>query len=387
MDGRGKQKAEGPTARIVKYKTRAIGIRWRSGKRFGEVSTGTTDDVDAIGQLAVILDRMRRGVLPGSEADGPDITWEAFRTRYQTEYVASLSPGSQSAWTTTANWLESLCKPKQLAEVDKAMLSRFSGSLQLEGLSPNSVATYLRTLRAALGWAHEMDLLETLPRIRARRGLKVNRSMRSRPISGEEFDRIMAAAKTVRPKDYADWQRFLRGLSHSTLRVDELRRLSWNLGAGLAIDQTGKYPMIRMAAEAHKSREDWFQPITPEFWEVLTMRGFPRTGFAFPLPGRRGQQMTGKRVVRTISEIGRKAGVITDPSTGKTATSHDIGRRASLTRLSSTLSMAQTQQFARHSDPRTTSQFYIRHEAEVLAEAVGWRVAISVANPQQQGAQ
>jgi integrase len=383
MDG-GRIKAPAkPTARLVPYEKRAIGIRWRCGKRAGEVSTETTDRDTAIGARALLLDRLARGIFPGAESEGPDITWPAFRERYKDEHVKTLSEGSQSAWTTSANWLESLCKPKRLAEVDKGMLSRFRGALLGKGLSPNSAATYLRTIRAGLGWAHEMGLLEVLPRVRARQGIKSNRSMRSRPITGEEFDRIIEATVEVRPKDCRDWQRFLRGLSHATLRVDELRRLSWDASADLSIDTSGKYPMIRMLAEGHKSRSDCFQPITPEFWVVLTQRGYSRTGYAFPLRGR-NQQMTRKRVIKVISEIGKKAGVVTEPTTKKTATSHDIGRRAGLTRLAETLSTSQTQQFARHSDPRTTTQYYIRHEAESLAEAVGWKsVAKGVATPKQ----
>jgi integrase len=363
---------DGISARIATYKGRAYGIRWRCGKRVGEVSAETVDRDEAIGVKAVILDQLRRGIFPGAEEDTPEIGWPAFRERYTLEHVRTLSEGSRSAWTTTANWFEKLCKPRRLAEINKGLLSRFHSALLDEGLSDNSVATYLRTLRAALGWAHEMDLLEVIPRVRARKGLKRHKAMRSRPITGEEFERIVAIAPAVRPKDSADWQRFLRGLYHSTLRVDELRRLSWGGGSDLTIDQTGKYPMIRMLAEGHKSGTDCFQPITPEFWKILTQRGASQTGFAFPLKGRRGQ-MSRKAVIRVVSAIGKKAGVITDIDTKKTATSHDIGRRASLTRLAGTLSTSQTQQFARHSDPRTTSQYYIRHDAETLAEAVGWR--------------
>lgn len=216
-----------------------------------------------------------------------------------------------------------------------------------------------------------MDLIEILPRVRTRKGLRKRSGMRSRPITGEELDRIIDAAKIVRPEDYEVWQHFLRGLWHSSLRVDELRRLSWDADEELSINTDGKYPMIRMFAEGHKSRRDCYQPITPEFWALINRPGVARRGPVFPLPGKKGQ-LTIKRVVRIISDIGRRAGVITDPATGKTATSHDIGRRAALTRLSHTLTLTQTQQWARHSDPRTTTEYYVRDEAEALAEAVGW---------------
>lgn len=371
MDGNRGRKSAGPKARLVFYRDRPIGIRWRLGARSGERSAETYDRDEAIGAKALLLRDLADGRIPAKESFGPAVTWSEFRERYRLEHVATLSEGSQSAWTTAANHLERLMKPRRLADVDKGMLSSLRGALLEEGKSPASVATYLRTIRASLGWAEEMDLIKAAPKVRTRSGVKRSTGMRSRPITLEELERIVAKVSSVRPKDPEPWRRFLWGLWHSSLRVDELRRLSWDAGADLSIDQSGKYPMIRMYAEGHKSRTDCFQPITPEFWALIDRPGVVRRGPVFPLPGRRGQ-MTRKAVIRAVSALGRAAGVVTDVATGKMATSHDIGRRACITRLSTKLSMAQTQQFARHADPRTTSQFYLKHEAEALAVAVGW---------------
>lgn len=372
MDGRRRRKAAEPKARLVIYKGRSIGIRWRLGDRRGEVSATSSNRDDAIGEKAVLLEQLRQGIFPGRVQFGPGIPWSDFRLRYQSEHLSQLSEGSRSAWTTSANWLEELTNPRRLVDVDKAMLSRFRGLMLEMNKSPNTVATYLRTLRAALGWAYEMDLLKSPPpKVRARKGIKRRSGMRSRPITGEEFERIVAAIKGERPNDWKDWERFIYGLSLSSLRIDELRRLSWDPDAELSIDVTGKYPMIRMFAEGHKSRNDCYQPITPEFWALLSKPGNLRVGYAFPLKGHK-QQMTRKAVIRVVSAIGRAAGVVTNSTNGKTATSHDIGRRAFITKLSTTMSMSQTQQWARHSDPRTTSEYYVRHEAESLSEAAGW---------------
>lgn len=373
MDGNRRRKAAAPQARLVFYQGRSIGIRWKCGDRKGEVSAASTNRDDAIGEKAVLVEKLKQGIFPGKVQYGPAIEWKDFRARYQTEHLASLSDGSRSAWTTSANWFEKLLNPRRLSDVDKGALSRFRGLMLEMGKSPNTVATYLRTLRAALGWAYDVDLLRSAPpKVRARKGLKRRSGMRSRPITGEEFDRVIASVKLVRPDDAKDWERFLKGLSLSSLRIDELRRLSWESDAELAIDASGRYPMIRMFAEGHKSRNDCFQPITPEFWQLIAATGQLRVGPVFPLKGRRGAQMTRKAVIRIVSRIGKKAGVITNTSTGKTATSHDIGRRAFITRLATKMSMSQTQQWARHSDPRTTSEYYVRHEAESLSEAAGW---------------
>lgn len=384
------------SARLVIYKNRAIGIRWRKGRLKGEVTTGTNDRDEAVGEKALLLDRLRRGIIPGRESEGPAITWLAFVDRYKNEQVCDMSEGSRSAWTTTSNWVTKLLAPQLLVDVvNKMEITRFRNKLRelkdikdAEGKyiqrkkSRQTIATYLRTLGAALWWAHEeIEGIPRPPRIRARKGLKQRSSMRSRPITGEEYDKIIAAVKKVRgtprKNDVREWEDFIHGLAMSSLRIDELRRLSWDPSAELSIETSGKYPMIRMYAEGHKAREDCFQPITPDFWALITRPGRLQTGYVFPLKGVRGKQMTRKAAIRVVSEIGAAAGVITDTTTRKTATSHDIGRRAMLTRLAgSSMSMSQVQQFARHADPKTTSDFYIRHEAEKLAEAVGWTKAL-----------
>lgn len=368
----GPRKRDGrPRAKLVAYKNRPIGIRWRVGNLRGEKSAETMDREEAIGARALLLRDLAEGKIPGREKQGPGITWEAFVERYKDEHVSTLSEGSQSAWTTSSNHLKRLLAPKALADVDKGLLSEFRGKLLKEGKRPASVATYLRTLRAALGWAEDMDLIKRAPRVRTRGAMRTASGMRSRPITAEEFDRILEKVPIVRKRDADDWTHFLRGLWLSSLRLDELRRLSWDAGASLSIDQSGKYPMIKMLAEGHKSRRDWYQPMTPDFWALISAPGRSRTGYVFPLRGR-GQQMTRKAVGRVIADIGKKARVITNAETKKTATSHDIGRRACITRVSTTLSMSQTQQFARHADPNTTSQYYLQHDASALAEALGW---------------
>jgi integrase len=371
--GRRSSKASRPAgARIVVYKNRAIGIRWHLGEKEGEVSSGTLDRDEAIGERAIILRDLREGIFPTREADGPSIIWKDFRQRYQNEHLVSLSEGSNAAWATAANHLQRLAKPKKLIDVTKAMLSRFRGDLLAEGKSPNSVATYLRTIRAALGWAYELDLIRDLPKIKARKGIKKSNSMRSRPITGEEFDRIISLVPKKRPKDADQITDFINGLWHSLLRIDELRRLSWDECESLRIDESGKYPMIFMRADGHKGRRDCYQPITPEFWKLISKPGRIRSGYVLPLPGRGGRQMARKSIIRIVNAIGKASMVVTDTTTGKYATSHDIGRRAGLTRLSRKLKLSQVQQLARHTDPQTTSQFYIRDDAEELAEATGW---------------
>jgi integrase len=191
---------------------------------------------------------------------------------------------------------------------------------------------------------------------------------RSRPIVGEELDRVLQAVAAVRAADHQQWEDFLLGLFHSGLRISELQVLSWIPGAGHWIDEGGQYPLIRIAGASEKGHTDRFQPVTPEFWGLIRER--PRRGLVFPLVNTLGKPFKTKSAVRVISAIGRRAGVVTDPARGKCATSHDIGRRALATRLASTLSPQEHAKWMRHESIDTTMKYYYQADAISLSRRI-----------------
>ena len=65
----------------------------------------------------------------------------------------------------------------------------------------SNFAGYLGHLRAALSWAVSMGMLAKVPDMHVPRRAKGQKLMRGRPISGEEFDRLLLAAEKVRPRD------------------------------------------------------------------------------------------------------------------------------------------------------------------------------------------
>ncbi|TWT33844.1 Tyrosine recombinase XerC [Posidoniimonas corsicana] len=356
--------SNGPRVRVVPYKNRPYGLRWRRADgSTRELSSGCKRRRDAE-RAAVELEID----LAQNDPDSPRLLWSLFRERYEQEKLPQLSRKSESQWVTAANWLERTVAPTRLSDVNKSMLSRFTAKLRERGLSESSIRSYLATLLAALGWACDVDLIETVPRVRLPRKAG-GQKMRSRPITSEEYERILMTVAKVRPHDAEVWRRFLQGLWHSGLRVDELRRLSWEPAAELSIDTSHEFPLIRMLASGHKSRRDEFQPVTREFWNLIATAPPNRRGYVFPLPGRKGQ-MRPSNVVRVVSEIGKAAGVITDPVKGKTATSHDIGRRAFLTRMDQLLTIPELQKWARHASPDTTMGYYHHRTAVELGRKV-----------------
>ena len=77
--------------------------------------------------------------------------------------------------------------------------------------------------------------------------------------------------------------------------------------------------------------------------------------------------MTRKRLIRVIGQIGKRAGVVTNPDKGKTATSHDIGKRSFLPKIDSRLTMPEAHKAMGHAKFDTTATFYDTRDAQQLA--------------------
>lgn len=332
-------------------------------KKWRQVSTGTQNRVKA--------ERMQYDLRIELENGWGvhQITWEDFRTRFTTEHLSGLAKRTQENWRTAANWLERLIEPGRLAEIDAATLVSFASRLRGLEKAEVTIAAYLRWILVSLSWAHQIDLIPEVPKVKMpHRAKGIRKSMRSRPITGEEFDRILSSVARVRKQDSAAWTRFLKGLWHSGFRIQELLRLSWDPAESWYVDESHAIPCVRILADSQKSHEDQFQPITKEFWDLLTEDLSSK--WCFLIPNRQGDQMKVKSVGRVISKIGAAAGVVTNVSEQKMATSHDIGRRAFATRMSGKLSMAELSEWMRHASSSTTMSYYHAPQVEQLARKV-----------------
>lgn len=181
---------------------------------------------------------------------------------------------------------------------------------------------------------------------------------------------MIAAADKVRPKDAEFWKQFLYGLWYSGLRISESLILSWDADAGFSIDFHGKRPVIRIYAENKKSRKDETIPLTPDLcaWLTHTFPQEQREGRVFKLiDSRTGKPFTRWRVIRIVSQIGKKAKVVTNKADGKHATCHDL-RRAFCTRWASKVKPAVLQKLTRHSEITTTLRYYADLDAEDIGE-------------------
>ncbi len=355
-----------------------------SGKKIAK-SSGTRDWREAE-RLAGELEKELRA---GRYAPASKLTWKEFRGRYESEKGPGLARKTMAAFRTAANHLESTLNPDRLCKLTAAVLSRFSAKLREGGMSEVTLAATLRHLRAALSWGVSIGLLPAVPRM----VIPKAGGARARAVAGEEFDRMIAAARKVRPVDSEAWIFFLNGLYLGGLRLEESLILSWDEDAPFAVDLTGRRPAFRIAAKAQKARRDERLPMTEDFYRLIT-EATPeaeRQGPVFKLTGLLTRcSITPKRVCRLVSKIGKAAGVIVataerrrkDKTTGKLvpvtvkkfASCHDL-RRSFGTRWSRRVTTAVLQRLMRHANISTTLKHYVSLDADEVADELwgkGW---------------
>ena len=373
---------------VVRYPDRpAFQLQWvdqltgrRKTKSSGVRDTGLARDRKEAEAKARELEEQLRG---GGSAIPSDLTWEAFCDRYDAEHAAGLAPKTRKKITLVADCVTANMNPRRLHDVTEERLSRFVATLRKKNLSESTIKSYLGQLRAALRWGVSQKLLPVCPAMPViRRAKKAGSAspMKGRPITGEEFDRMIAATpKVVGEKDAPAWQHYLRGLWVSGLRLAESLELYWDredrLHPILPRPGTGR-PVLRVLAELEKGHSDRLLPIAPEFAVFLleTPEG-RRTGRVFDLPRQRERDgdIRAEWVGKKISDIGEKAGVKvrTDPSDQekvKYASAHDL-RRSFGDRWAQRIMPAELQQLMRHESIETTLRYYVGANAERTADS------------------
>jgi integrase len=312
------------------------------------------------------------------------VMWTAFRDRYETEKLAAMSDDYACVMAATFNHFEALGVAR-LADVQKSV-SRFESSLRSKKVKESTIRCYLKHLRAALGWAHEMGLLTEVPKVKLPKRARTTSKMKGRPITLEEHERMLAAAATVRPDEAQSWQDYLTGLWLSGLRLGESVALSWDDDADFSIDLLGKRPQFRIWGEGQKSGKDQYLPMTPDFAEWLLSRTpeSDRVGLVFSPRGQQGRLLKADAIGRTVSRIGEKANVVVNKAEGKFATAQDL-RRSFATRWAKRVKPATLQLLMRHEDIATTMAFYVALDADEVAEELWQQHGAEAANRQESG--
>ena len=131
--------------------------------------------------------------------------WQDFRARYEAEVVPGLAPRTGEKISSVFDRFEADINPRRLWDVDEKRLSAFVSNLRKgEGgrgkLAESTIAGHLAHLKAALNWAKLQKLIAHLPgfpRIKRAKMSKGAKVMRGRPITTEEFERMLGKVEDV----------------------------------------------------------------------------------------------------------------------------------------------------------------------------------------------
>lgn len=306
------------------------------------------------------------------------MTWEKFRDLYEDQKLPGLAAGTRDKAKDVFNKLEREINPRYLRDLTEARLSHFVTVLRSSRLAEDTIRSILAHIKSALSWAVEQKMLSRLPTFPKLRRVKkaAGTPMKGRPITAEEFERMLAAIPGVVGPDHApDWERYLRGLAASGLRLEESLDLRWEDDGRIRPRfAEGRLPVLVIPAECEKGFMDREHPMAPEF--AMMLQEVPverRRGFVFRLNGRGhdGGRLKANAVSKIVSDIGKAAGVkvYTHPRTGKVkfASAHDL-RRTFGERWAARLMPVQLMELMRHKNIETTLRYYVGANAERTAE-------------------
>ena len=138
------------------------------------------------------------------------VTWDEFQRRYEDEKLAALPPATKETALASLRHVKRILKIEYLGKLTAAAMSTFAAALRKEGTNDSTIAHHLRHVKAATRWAAKLGLMRRAPAIEMPKAGKGSQA-RSRAVTGEEFEQILAVP-TARPRDAAQWDRYLTGL-------------------------------------------------------------------------------------------------------------------------------------------------------------------------------
>ncbi|MCG6154665.1 tyrosine-type recombinase/integrase [Rubinisphaera margarita] len=231
--------------------------------------------------------------------------------------------------------------------------------------SPNTVNSMLAAVMAFIRYCYKHGWIEAVPPLEK---LETRDVMKGRPITGEEFERMLGVTPTVVGKKFSpEWEFALRVLWESGFRISEAMDFSWD-------DDQRIHPVWSRAAHStiivppsQKNGRLQEIPMLPGLKHLLlSVPEKRREGFVVNvrLKQRRGERLSADAVSRTIAKIGKEAGVVVtkeNKATGvraKYASAHDLRRGCAARLINSGVSAETVKVVMRHADFATTEKHY-----------------------------
>jgi len=363
------------------------------------ISTGTRDEAEAEEQKRELEAKLLLGIESAPKRGGivgPNMRWEEFRERYEFQHVVHMRERSQKASDSRLDIATRIIKPRTLGvmasrealtEVQSQLLAG-AESRRGKPRSKHTVKTMMATILAALHWGESQGWIEAVPKIQRVKTSKL-RSMKGRPIAGEEFDRMVSKVSTITGAKVAEsWRFLLRGLWESGLRLDELLSLSWDDENGIMPVWKGqRFPVLNIPASQQKNDTEESIPLLP--WLDALLQSVPeadRTGYIFQpgsLQGKVGRPDSTRRISvewcgKVIVKIGKAANIVVHPGDKKTgrlqkfASAHDLRRSCAERLIDAGVPERIVQRIMRHATFETTRKYYsggtVQREAALLHE-------------------
>ena len=181
---------------------------------------------------------MQAEVIAGGGDRQSKLTWSVFRDDFFENYVDHRSVSYSNKVAGSLNIIEDAMQPDRFNRITTEWIKRFKTQMVKSGKTPATLHKYLQHLKNALKWAVEQGYLNSLPVFPkdVKQSGKSKRLMKGRPITLEEFERMLSVCK------HDSIKHFMRGLWLSDLRLGEALVLTWDQcadGIRVQIDSDG----------------------------------------------------------------------------------------------------------------------------------------------------
>ena len=316
----------------------------------------------------------------GLTGAGKIVRWSDFRQQYEDDEVVHMKPSTQVTVSGVFNNFERVMKPDRLDRVTTQWITRFQKK-RSEEASPSTIEGDCRVLKAAMNWARTQGYIRDVPVFPKLRKARKAKVMKGRPITAEEYERMLAAVPKVKNVDKESMKFLLKGLWLSGLRLGEALGLTWDVWSdGIRVDLSGESAVLRITAEDEKGGKDREYAVAPEFDDFL--RQIPedrREGHVFNVILSRGVCRATNTVSRKIVAIGKAAKVKVDERTQRNrktkksqtktvwASAHDL-RRAFGHRWARRVMPMVLKELMRHETVLTTEKYYVGIQAQATAK-------------------
>ena len=301
--------------------------------------------------------------------------WQVFSDRYVRQVLDTRSEKSREAFYRASDLLTGYLGDFLITDLSAHHLAEWSEYLA-KTLAPASVRSYLARIRASLKWASTIGLIPNCPDFTIP---KVLDKPAGRPLTTEEFERMLHSCKSVCGRQHKSWSNLLWALWLSGMRVAEILDFHWDDDSHIRpIRLTSSAPLLQFPAVKHKQRKEQLTPMATDFAQwLLTKRESDRVGYVLHPRTPSSVTRAPKTVGRRISAIGCAAKVVVSrkkDGSPKYASAHDL-RRSFGFRWALLVPEVVLAEMMRHKSIETTRKFYLGQSAARTADAIAeaWR--------------